>query len=187
VRSWTLWSNGLASGTSPAESRPPEIALLLRAIDLGYDTAAWHGPSLRASVHRVPVNEAVWRPAPDQRNIWEITVHSAYWKYVVWRRLTGEKRGSFGRKGSDWFVCPPADAPEATWPSLWREDLALLEETHRKMHAVVAALTVEQLHAATTQTPWIDLITGIASHDVYHAGQVQTLRQLYRHRTPTEE
>ena len=33
--------------------------------------------------------EPSWRPGEGLHNIWEIVVHAAYWKYVVWRRLTG--------------------------------------------------------------------------------------------------
>src|SRR5947209_3152448 len=91
-----------------ADSAPDRrIALLLRILDDGYDRReAWHGPTLRGSIRRVRAEEPAWRPAPGQRNVWEIALHCAYWKYAVWRRLTGEKRGSFLREGSDWFTRP---------------------------------------------------------------------------------
>jgi hypothetical protein len=119
---------------------------------------------------------AAWRPAPGRRNIWEITVHAAYWKYTVRRRLLGEKRGSFPLKGSNWFARPDAEATEEAW----RADVALLEEMHRRMRAAVAALAPADLHRtpAGSKVSNSALILGIAAHDVYHAGQIQLLKRL---------
>src|SRR4051812_25299083 len=108
----------------------PEIDLLLKMLDDAYQKEAWHGPTLRSSIVRLTEEEAAWRPALGQRNIWEITVHAAYWKYAVWRRLAGGKRGGFPRKGSNWLVCPSPD-----YVFTWREDLALLDEIHEKLRA----------------------------------------------------
>src|SRR5512142_143685 len=93
-----------------------EIRLLLRAIDEGFDHAAWHGPNLKGSLRGVTAAQAAWRPAPGRHNIWEIVVHAAYWKYAVRRRLTGDERGSFPEKGSNWFERPgPSGCDEAAW------------------------------------------------------------------------
>jgi hypothetical protein len=60
--------------------------------------------------------ESAWRPADGRHNAWEVAVHCAYWKYIVWRKLTGVKRGSFPLKGSDWFQRPGvALDPVACW------------------------------------------------------------------------
>src|SRR5262249_25770314 len=118
----------------------PEIDLLVQLLDAGYDRKAWHGPNLRGSVRRVDAATAAWRPGPGRRNIWEIVVHAAYWKYTVRRRLLGEKRGSFALKGSNWFERPAPDGR-----SDWRADLTLLDETHRTLRAAVAALAPAEL------------------------------------------
>lgn len=169
----------VANGIAPS----PEIQILLQLLDDAYEKQAWHGPNLRGSVRRVPVAEAVWRTAPDQRNIWEITLHAAYWKYVVWRKLTGAKRGGFPRKGSDWYVRPAPDmaAEEGAVAAAWREDVALLDEMHRRLRAAVETVKAEDLHPAVSgpSTSIAALIRGVALHDVYHAGQIQQLRHLY--------
>ena len=169
--------------TSNDQEPAPEISLLLRALDEGYEAAAWHGPNLLGSIRRVGVGEAAWRPADGQRNVWEIVVHAAYWKYVVWRRLRGETRGGFPRKGSDWFPCPPADAARsaAATAAAWKADVALLDEMHRKLRAAVAETPPGDLHKTVSGgMSNAGFIRGAAAHDVYHAGQIQTLRQLYR-------
>jgi hypothetical protein len=53
--------------------------------------------------------------------VWELLVHAAYWKYVVWRRLTGAARGSFPLEGSNFFE-RPLDRTAAAW----RADLRLI-------------------------------------------------------------
>src|SRR5262245_15169856 len=69
--------------------------LLLRMLDEAYKTRTWHGPNLRQSLRGISARQAAWRPGPRRHNIWEETLHAAYWKYVVRRRITGEKRGAF--------------------------------------------------------------------------------------------
>src|SRR5207302_1373011 len=110
-----------------------EIELCLRLLDEGFDTKSWHGPNLRGSIRGLDLATAAHRPATGRHNIWEVVLHAAYWKYIVRRRLLGEKRGSFPLKGSNWFV-RPVELSEAAW----RADVALLEETHRSLRAAVA-------------------------------------------------
>ncbi len=114
---------------------------------------------------------------PERRSIAEIAVHCAYWKYAAWRRLRGEKRGSFPLKGSNWFaIKDPLD--EKTW----KEYLKLLESCHRRLRETVAELTPMQLNIIplTGRTTNLSLIEGIAAHDIYHAGQIQLLKRLYQ-------
>src|SRR5262249_23167321 len=145
------------------------IDMLLRLIDQAYDRKAWHGPNLRGSLRGIDAATAAWRPAPGRHNIWEIVVHAAYWKYTVRRRLMGENRGSFLLKGSNWFPRPTATAADD-----WESDLVLLARTHRSMRQAIAGLQVQDLQARPpgSKVTTLDLIHGIAAHDVYHAGQV---------------
>ncbi len=62
--------------------------VLLDLLDEAFDKKSWHGPNLRGSIRGVTAQQAAWRPGPDRHNIWELTLHAAYWKYVVRRRLT---------------------------------------------------------------------------------------------------
>jgi uncharacterized damage-inducible protein DinB len=152
-----------------------EIELLLQIIDEGYNKKAWHGPNLRGSIRGISFSQAAWRPAPDRHNIWENVVHAAYWKYIVRRRLLGEKRGSFSLKGSNWFVRPMVSEARA-----WLADLALLDEMHRTMRAAVAGLDSKDLRRVPVGSKVSNaaIISGIAAHDVYHAGQIQLLKRL---------
>ena len=153
------------------------VDLLLGQIDQAFDRKSWHGPNLRGSIRGLDVKTAAWRPSPERRCIWEIVVHAAYWKYAVRRRLLGQKRGSFPEKGSNWFARPITLSETA-----WREDVRLMEECHRTMRKAIAGLSAADLERKPSpgKVSNLDLIRGIAAHDVYHAGQIQILKRLAR-------
>jgi hypothetical protein len=153
----------------------PEIDLLLGILDSAYDKKSWHGPNLRGSLRGVEARQAAWRPSAERHNIWEHVVHAAYWKYIVRRRLLGEKKGSFPLEGSNWFVRPVTLDDRS-----WREDVALLESMHCLLLGAVAGLSPQDLWHTPTNSKVSNaaLLTGIAAHDVYHAGQIQLLKRL---------
>lgn len=161
------------------------VALLLRILDEAYEKKAWHGPNLRGTLRGVSVQEAAWRPAPDRHNVWELALHAAYWKYAGWRRLTGQKRGAFPVEGSNWFVRPEPSTRKSATEKAWRADLALLDEQHRRLRAAVEKIPARGLSSISRGSKHrIDtLVYGIAAHDVYHAGQIQLVKRLYRDRT----
>jgi len=156
-----------------------ELDLLLQILDEGYEKRAWHGPNLCGTLRGVGAQEAAWRPGPDRHNIWELAVHVAYWKYANWRRLAGQKRGSFAFAGSNWIV-----RPEAPTEKSWRADLALLDEQHRRLRSAVEKIPPASLSRVVpgTRHRTATMIYGIANHDVYHAGQIQLLKRLFRDR-----
>jgi hypothetical protein len=160
------------------------IAQLLFLIDTAYDHVSWHGPNLRGAIRGLTPQQAAWRPSADRHNVWELVVHAAYWKYVACRRLTGAKRGSFALSGSNWMTRPQEVSAEA-----WRADVRLLEETHRTLRRTVAALTTAELARKPkgSKVSNLALVTGIAAHDLYHAGQIQLLKRLMPHRDASSD
>ena len=155
----------------------PELSILLKGLDEGYHKKAWHGPNLRGSIRGLPARDAAWRPRKGRHNIWEIVVHCAYWKYIVRRRILGEKRGSFALKGSNWFKRPDVMSAAA-----WRNDVNLLEQMHQSMIDTIAQLSTSDLRKKPRGSK-VDnqaIISGIAMHDVYHAGQIQILKRLMK-------
>jgi hypothetical protein len=160
----------------PKRSDPSgEIRLLLQLIDEAFNRRAWHGTNLRGSIRGITSQQAAWRPAPHRHNIWEIVLHTAYWKYIVRRRLLGEKKGSFPIKGSNWIKRPVEMNEKA-----WLADIRLLEEMHRSMCDAIAHLRASDLNKkpAGSKVTNRAIISGIACHDVYHAGQIQLLKRL---------
>lgn len=164
-----------ARRTRRATPPAPQVALLTQMIADNFAGPAWHGPALRATVRRIDAPIATWRPDPHRHNIAEHVAHCAYWKYATRRRLTCDKRGSFPLKGSNWF---PFSTPLAT--ADWRALLRLLDHEHEQLLAALASLTDATLARVTPGAKYTTgrVLFGIASHDTYHAGQVQFLKRL---------
>ncbi len=149
------------------------VSVLLGALDQGYKKKAWHGTNLRGSLRGLSASQAAWRPSPQRHSIWEVAIHAAYWKYAVWRRLTGVKRGSFPIEGSNWF-----HIAEGSGETEWKRHLKLLDDYHNKLRSAV-----EQLNPKSFGSRWPKieyLVAGIGLHDVYHTGQIQILKRLLK-------
>ena len=151
----------------------PEIPFLLDLLDEAFDKKSWHGPNLRGSIRGVTARQAAWRAAPDRHNIWEFTLHAAYWKYVVRRKITGDKRGSFPLPGSNFFPRPVELSEKA-----WKADVALLVAQHQDLRRAILELPRELRLDGKKWRATLHLIRGIAAHDLYHAGQIRLLRRL---------
>ena len=151
------------------------VELLVRLLDESYEKRAWQGPNLRGSLRGVTARRAAWRPAPRAHNIAELVLHCAYWKYATWRMLVGEKRGSFGERGSNWF-----ERAGRVDEARWRADRALLDAHQRRLREAVARLDDSELDSKKPGTRYTtaNLVYGVASHDVYHTGQIQMLKRL---------
>jgi hypothetical protein len=147
--------------------------LVLKLLDEAYSRKTWHGPNLKQSLKGVPAKQAAWRPAPGRHNIWELAVHSAYWKYAVRRRIDGGKRGSFALKGSNFFTRPEKNS---LTESAWRADLALLAAEHRALEQ-----SIRRVLNTPRAVKLLPTLYGVAFHDIYHAGQIRLLRRLQQH------
>jgi len=157
------------------------IDLLLKVLDQAYDRSAWHGTNLRGSLRGLPLKEVLWRPGKNRHNIWEIAVHCAYWKFCVRRTITGDRTLKFPRTGSNWFPLPrPADE------AAWKKDVALLRSEHLQLRTAVAEFPASNLtkKGSGLKRRYEEYIYGAASHDLYHAGQIQLLKRLTRNTAP---
>lgn len=147
------------------------VAEVLRTIiEEGYEKKAWHGPNLKQSLKGVTARQAAWRPSAGRHNIWEETLHAAYWKYDARRILEGGKRGSFVLKGTNFWPRPESGQ---TTEAAWQKDKAILENEHRLL-----LVAVKKVLRKTVSKKTAHLIYGVAFHDVYHAGQIRLLRRL---------
>ncbi|MHB8500178.1 MAG: DinB family protein [Candidatus Acidiferrales bacterium] len=144
--------------------------LVLKLLDEAYEKKTWHGPNLKQSIRGVSAKQAAWRPGAGRHNIWEETVHTAYWKYEVRRRMEGGKKGSFALKGSNFFPRPEEGMAD---DAAWCADKNLLEREHRALRA-----TIKKVLDTARGAKFLGQMYGVALHDVYHAGQIRLLRRL---------
>jgi len=155
------------------------IALLLEVLDQAFDRRAWHGTGLWGSLRGLKPRDALWRPAPGRHCIWELVLHTAYWKYIVRRRLERDPDLAFPRAGSNWLPLP--ERPDAT---ALKRDVTLLRVQHRLLRETIARFPVRRLRHKGWRSNWSNMqhIYGIASHDLYHAGQIQLIKRLMARR-----
>jgi hypothetical protein len=144
--------------------------IILALLDEGFSHKTWHGPNLMQSLKGISAKQAAWRPGPGRHNIWEVALHSAYWKYAVRRRIEGGKRGSFALKGSNFFVRPEKGKETE---AAWKADRELLAKEHRALR-----LAMQKVLRSPRAEKILPMLYGIAFHDVYHAGQIRLLRRL---------
>ena len=106
-----------------------------------------------------------------------MVVDWAHWKIAGRRGILGGKRGSFSIKGSNWF-----DLPARLTAPQWRGYVALLVAEHETLRDAVATASWAQLCTSSKgrgSGPAAH-VYGITLHDVYHAGQIQTIKALYK-------
>jgi hypothetical protein len=153
---------------------------LLASLRRAYDGRSWHGPNLVGSIRGLTPEEAFFRPGRGRHTVYDLVLHAAYWKYVARRRLTGEKRGSFPVKGSNFFPEPGVKAAPAVAGAR-----AVLEEAHRALVAAVEALPDEAFGEKRGSWTAEEMIAGVAAHDLYHAGQIQLVKRFFAERRTT--
>lgn len=152
-----------------------EIMHLVRSLDQAFGARGWHGTTLLGSLRGLTPEAAGWRPAPGRHCIWELILHTAYWKYAVRRRLTDATGDAFPRSPANW-----PDAPDERDRRALRRDIALLKTEHAHLIAAVESLAPAKLGRRSPKGTWTyrEMIAGVTAHDAYHTGQIQLIKRL---------
>lgn len=150
---------------------------LLTNLDRAYDGRSWHGPNLKSALRGLTPAVAFFRPGPERHSVYDLALHAAYWKYVVRRRLSGEKRGSFAIPGSNFFLAPARPSAKELSTAL-----SVLASEHRALRAFVEEAPAGLFAAKFGHWTGEAMISGAAAHDLYHAGQIQLVKKLYADR-----
>ena len=162
-------------------TRNPALDAIREALDPHRAPRAWHGGATPLGALRgVRADTAAWVPAPGRPSIWALTLHLAYWKYAVRRRLSAAGKERFRRHPANFPMVPPEPGAEA-----WRRDVELLRDEHVLLTRAVEAFPparLGELSGARRRYTYADLIAGIAMHDAYHTGQIQLLKRLWETR-----
>lgn len=155
---------------------------LLDALRRAHDGQPWHGPSRAEVLRDVTAAEAAYRPSPTSHTLWEVVLHMRSWTEEVLRRAHGAVPED--PANGDWPPMP-ARADEAAWrdtlQSLDAAHAALLRYVARMDDAARAARVAPRVgeppESGITQRA---MIRSLAEHDVYHTGQLATLKRIAR-------
>jgi DinB superfamily len=143
-----------------------------RVLREAYGPGAWHGADLKAALADVTPALAFWRPGTGRHNIAEIALHHAYCARNVRAQLSGNPAEPFVLTGDDWFELSN-DGPLG-WPSV----LATVESEQDRLAGLIAGIEAGKVASPVADNERFDLVLGITSHAIYHAGQVQLIKRL---------
>jgi hypothetical protein len=148
--------------------------LLLLIVEEAYRQTTFNGTNLHSTLCGVTAAQAVWRPPHARHNIAEIALHSAYWKFAIRTRLTGEDNALFPLKGEDWF-----DVDHALDVEAWKGLLSVLDEEHAQLCSAIRRIDGNLTIAARAGRELVRKIFGVAMHDAYHTGQIHLIQAQY--------
>jgi uncharacterized damage-inducible protein DinB len=151
-----------------------QTALLADQIRRAFEGEAWHGDSLLELLAGVEAKTAAARPIPKAHTIWELVLHIAAWDNAVIRRAGG----STVTLSDEQNFPSVKDASEAAW----QRTLEAVKKTHNDLVKTVAAFPDSRLQ---DQVPgknqdyydFYYMFSGIAQHELYHAGQIALLKK----------
>ena len=148
----------------------PEVVKehILIAFQYAHYEEDWVTP-LSEALDGVTVQEALWRPVPDAKCIWEIVLHMAVWTDNIIERIqTGKHtRPSEGA----WPPLPPQPDGEA-----WEGAKLRLERALSDLHAFMEANPLDVLMGGPYGLG--DLLCRLI-HNAYHIGQITKLRDCW--------
>ena len=89
-------------------------------------------------------------------------------------------RGGFALKGSNFWVLPQESRTQEQIEHDWKQAVKLLEQEHGRLRSAVEGFPAARLYRRVERSNWnyFETIVGAASHDLYHAGQIQLLKRL---------
>ena len=153
---------------------PGQTALLADQIRRAFEGEAWHGDALLELLNDVDASAAIAKPVPNAHSIWEILLHIAAWDGAVVRRIGGTAVNL-----SDKENFPSINDPSQ---AAWKKAIDSVTKTHGELVKAVAAFPDVRL---TEQVPgksqayynYYYMFSGIAQHELYHAGQIAMLKK----------
>lgn len=155
--------------------------LLLHHLEYTFEREAWQ-PSLSMAVEGMNAKQALWKPAPTRHSIWQITRHVTHWKHATlgaWdgtrplRTSSGDTAYYHEVERTDWQDIAGDDAA-------WQADVQALHAVSRAIAMSVAATQEATLLLPFPgeEMPAVLRLLRMATHDIYHAGQIRYLRAL---------
>ena len=156
--------------------------LLLDHLEYTFEKEAWQ-PSLTMAIEGLTAAQASWKPAPDRHSIWQIVRHVTHWKRATLEAWQGAQPLFRGRDATERFN----DIMRTDWQDAsgtdanWQADVRALTEVSQAIRERAQALELESLLRPFPGEAWGPAalrVLRMATHDIYHAGQIRYIRAL---------
>ena len=142
-------------------------------------------PSLAQAVAGLTSGQAAWKPSPARHSIWQITRHVAHWKKAFIAALDGRPVEYDGWNRRDWQEIAGAQQE-------WEWEVAHLHAVSGEVRARLDGFddkglsrSIKWYAQSRFPRPIATRFLHLATHDIYHAGQIQYLFALQE--IPVEE
>ena len=154
-----------------------ELDTLQHLITRIRDGKGWHGLDIADLMSEVTAEEAGMVLGPGTHSIWQIVLHVIAWRDVACRLLAGEVANGLPEE-QNWPVV--VDTGTQAWLHA-REELAASQQRFAEAMLHCPASNLNKAVPGQTYA-FEDLLFGVLHHDIYHAGQVATVRNAIRAR-----
>jgi uncharacterized damage-inducible protein DinB len=150
--------------------------LLLDHLETTFEKETWQ-PPLGKAIEGMSARQAAWKPAPARHSIWQIVRHVILWKQSVLDAWDGRVRDEQELERADWREINADD-------DAWQADVRRLQEVTAAVKERVRAADDAALgRLLPTFQGYPDQalavrVARMATHDIYHAGQIRYLRAL---------
>lgn len=147
-----------------------EVEQFADTLRRGFEGESWQGDSLSELLDGVTAEQAKKRPLLNAHGIWELVLHIIVWHGVVLKRMNGEVSAPAGNESF-----PERGQSEAEWRLAVE---ALRQSTHETADAIrrfPASRLDDQVPGKNYA--YRHLLSGVATHDAYHAGQIALLKK----------
>ncbi len=121
--------------------------------------------------------QAAWKPAPQRHSIWQIVRHVIHWKRGVLQAWDGTPPDYAALQKRDWGEVSGDEAA-------WQADVKMLHALSQQLNERVNRADQAELsglldtYKGRAQQPKAIRIARVATHDIYHAGQIRYIRAL---------
>ncbi|HEV8338215.1 MAG TPA: ankyrin repeat domain-containing protein [bacterium] len=148
--------------------------LLLHHLDHTFEKESSQLP-LAMAVRGLTAAQAAWKPSPDRHSIWQIVRHLTHWKEGVIAALDGKPLAYEERNRTDWQEVAGAHRD-------WEADVERLKAISHEIRARVEEMDdatlsreIKWYQESRRSRPILTRLLDIATHDIYHTGQIQYL------------
>jgi len=140
-----------------------------------YSDSPWYGDSIQQIINQVTEEAAFWQPTKNAHSIAQIVWHMVYWRQALIKRLEGDVAYKPSMKSEDnWSI------NEKLQNSRWEKIKELLAESQEKLITLLKKQDDSLLDKAYSEkASYLDVITGIFQHDLYHLGQIAYLKSIH--------